>query len=126
MFGHQLTYIVKHETKGKECCTEDEVIIMPEFVIPMSYLMGFVLFFRSLFVILSFFGHFLYIRLVMTPLASSNFSCRVWRAHFNKSSASIYGQTVSLSLPFCHMLLWGSVYTITYHRQYNIHKLKSL
>jgi len=63
VFGHQLSYIVKHETKGKKCCTEDEVIIMPEVVIAMSYLIGFVLFCRSLFVILSFVGHLLYIRL---------------------------------------------------------------
>jgi len=62
--------------------------------------MGFVLFCRSLFVILSFFCHFLYIRLLITPLVSSNFSCRVWRAHLNKLSASICGQTVPLSFSF--------------------------
>jgi len=28
VFGHKLAYFVKHETKGKKCCTEDEVINM--------------------------------------------------------------------------------------------------
>jgi len=58
VFGHKLTYFVKHETKGKKCCTEDEVINMLEFLIPMAYSMGFMLFCRSLFVILSFFAIF--------------------------------------------------------------------
>lgn len=31
--GHEFTYFVKHETKGKKCYTEKEVIYVLEFLI---------------------------------------------------------------------------------------------